>query len=413
MSEKVKKQHYVPQFYLRYFATPETAHFEGNDRARMRIHACKKEGGKRLVNQLIANVAAENYFYDLPNDDEQMIEKWLGRDVEARVGPIYKSVVDSETTNALAYSDMHTLALFLAIQYHRTRKFRDSQMKVLQKFLDAAQDHPEHFKDFVKENSQYTVPDIEAMLSRRRVDIATRRLEAFRLPPDQRTERIAELNREFELFDKVSTDIERSLKSYSQGKISDELLQIMSYLSENPSLRQAQSMRASVPKLAQRLLSMEWSVHKYSQNTFRFTSDSPLLTFPTAVPASKNDWEALSLYSMTYLGQVRFYIDEIVEDYPPMIFIFPLTPHLDLFITPVKAAPMGEDQGVADAWNLPQVVQAHQFVFSAKNDFSTVPEAVEEYLTHKKIIEQRIPARMEDEPHLNKREPRHKRWVRP
>ncbi len=137
------------------------------------------------------------------------------------------------------------------------------------------------------------------------------------------------------------------------------------------------------------------------------------MVFPLAVPASKNDWEAHELFSMTW---VHFYTDEIIEDYPPMAFILPLTPHFDLSIAPhgqMLASDDLLDQQDASTWNLFQVVQAHRFIFSAQNDFSTVNKAVEDYFWHKRLIEQLIPARTEEEPHLNKKEPRHKRWMKP
>lgn len=70
------------------------------------------------------------------------------------------------------------------------------------------------------------------------------------------------------------------------------------------------------------------------------------------------------------------------------------------------------DEKVASGWNMFQVAQARRFVFSAHDDFSVVTEAIEDYVWHKRLIEQLIPARMRDEPHLNKREPHHKRWIR-
>ena len=412
MSAKVKKQHYVPQVYLRYFATPETANHENDEK---RVHAYMKEEGRQLDKQLISGVAAENYFYDMPFDDAQVVEKWLGKDVEGLVGPILKKIVETQSVDALSYSELHGLAFFLSVQHHRTRKFRGLQSESTRSLLAAAKNHPQHFEDFIKENSQYTVPNTEAILSEKRIELATRRLEALQLPSDQQAARVAELDAELEQFNQVADKIMLDMESYKRGKPSDELMEMLEYNAENPSVEQARSLQMSVPKLAQRLINMDWSVQKYRQDDFRLTSDSPLLLIPLGFPSSEDDWNALELFHLTLLGEVHFYTDELVEDHPPMMFVFPLTPHLDLFISPdrdgfIGKALLGEN---AENWNEVQVMQAHRFVFSAHKDFSTVPKAVELYLGHKQMVEELIPARMQAEPHLNKKQPRDKRWVVP
>lgn len=412
MSDKVKKQHYVPQVYLRYFATPETASHEDDKK---RIHAYMKEEGEQLDNQPVSGVAAENYFYDMPFDDAQVVEKWLGKDVEGRVGPILKKLVETQSVDALSYSELHDLAFFLSVQHHCTRKFRSLQSESTRNLLDAAKNHPQHFEDFIKENSQYTVPDVEAMLSKEHIELATRRLEALQLPPDQRAARMAELDTELERLNQITDEIKRDMENYKQGKPSDELMEMLKHNAENPSVAQARSLKMSVPKLAQRLTNMEWSIQKYRQDDFRLTSDSPLLLIPLGFPASEDDWGALELFHLTSLGEVHFYTDELVEDHPPMMFVFPLTPHLDLFISPdrdgfIGKALLGEN---AESWNEAQVMQARRFVFSAHRDFSVVSKAVELYLGHKQMVEELIPARMQAEPRLNKKQPRDKRWVVP
>ena len=176
-----------------------------------------------------------------------------------------------------------------------------------------------------------------------------------------------------------------------------------------------QTVENHLSKLEDRVGRMEWNVHKYSQDAFRFTSDNPLMLIPLARPANKNDREADGLLSLVWLGMVHFYIDEIIEEYPPMGFVLPLTPHLDLSIAPhgwMLASKELLGQRDASAWNRFQAVQAHRLIFSAQNDFSVVPKAVEDFFWHKRLIEQLIPARIKEEPHLNEKEPRHKRWIR-
>lgn len=199
------------------------------------------------------------------------------------------------------------------------------------------------------------MPDVERILSEERIAVASRRLEAQRLPFEEQAQRLTALDEELKLFNKRAIDVKQFLEDYKRGKVSDEFLNSIKYRADNPHINQAQSLQASVPKLAQKLLDMEWNVHKYSKKAFRFTSDNPLMIFPLAVPASKNDWEAHELFSMIWLGIVHFYTDEIIEDYPPMAFILPLTPHFDLSIAPhgqMLASDNLLDQKDASTWNL-------------------------------------------------------------
>ncbi len=402
-----KNQHYVPQFYLKQFKTPESRN------GKERVHTYFKGKDRYIGDKMVEDIASEDWFYRITGEKPQIIDDSLTA-LENRAAPLLEKLIEAKTTDGLTYSDLHDLALFLSTQHHRTSKFRGLQSESTQSLLDAAKDNPQYFEDFIKENSQYTVPDIEAMLSRERIDLATRRLAALQLPPEQQAARMAELDTELEHFNRIADEIGHDMESYRQGKVSDKFMEMLKYLAENPSVKQAQSLQMSVPKLVQRLVSMEWSVQRYREDVFRLTSDSPLLLYPLAVPASDDDWDALSLYSLTLMGEVHFYTDEIVEDHPPMMFVFPLTPHLDLFITPDRKGITGQEllgQSDADRWNEVQVIQAHRFVFSANKDFSIVPKAVEEYLAHKEMVEELIPARMQAEPHLNKKQPRDKRWI--
>lgn len=408
MPQKTKNQHYVPRTYLKHFATADSS----DDKPC--VNAYMKEEGKQLNNQSISEVASAKWFYDFPGDENQTVENHLSK-LEDRVGPILDELSISANISNLSYSDMYDLAFFLATQHYRTRKFRDMQTESIDALLDAAKNHPEHFEEFIKENSQYTAPDIERMLSEERIAIASRRLVALQLPREEQVQRIAELDEELRQFNERSKEVKRFIDNYKQGKVSDEFLQIVKTLSENPEIKQAQSLQASVPKLAQRLLSLEWIVHKYSQDANLFTSDNPFMFVPLARPANEDDWEADGLYSMTCLGIIHFYTDEIIEDYPPMAFTLPLTPHLRLVIAPPGAMRTNGailDQQDADIWNIFQVAQAHRFIFSAQDDFSAVPKAVESYLKHKRFIDEILPALMAEKPNAFKREPRHRRWVK-
>ena len=75
---KVKTQHYVPRFLLRQFteefyssqeADPSLEHYAAED-GHLYVFS-KADGGRFRSN--VTNIAAETYFYDLPDDKEQLL----------------------------------------------------------------------------------------------------------------------------------------------------------------------------------------------------------------------------------------------------------------------------------------------------------------------------------------------------
>lgn len=71
------------------------------------------------------NVASESYFYDVPNEEEQRIEKTLNL-IESSFDTIYKKILASEDLGSLTSGEKETVALFVAAQEHRTREHREA-----------------------------------------------------------------------------------------------------------------------------------------------------------------------------------------------------------------------------------------------------------------------------------------------
>lgn len=407
---KVKRQHYVPRMYLKHFATPESSG------GKPQIHAYIREEGKKLSESAIAieNVAVEKWFYDLPGEDDQAVEKHLST-LEANASPLLEELANSANIKGLSHSNKNDLAYFLATQHYRTRKFRDLAVESSKDLIEAASNDPDEFRNFIKKNSEYTNPLIEKLLSSIHIDIAMRRMAALQMSSDEQAKLLPVLDEELRRFTEFAAKVRQEREEYAKGKVSAGCLQTMKAFTESPAIMQAQSLQASVPKLAQRLLDMEWNIHRFSKDTFRFTSDSPLMLIPLRRPASNNDGEAHLLYGMTVLGMVDFFLDEIIEKYPPMMFVLPLTPYLDLSIAPYGEITTDNElsgQKTAFIWNSFQVLQANRFIFSAQKDFSMVPEAVEKYKKHRMIVEQAIPAWLEENEHTNREEPSSSRWMK-
>jgi hypothetical protein len=118
---RVKNQHYVPRFYLKAFCA--------NGRS---LFVFDKLTGKTFQAG-VANVASESLFYDLPArpggpDDAQVVEKALS-DLEAGFAGALKELLAEVERDGRFQPDIPgrkpTLAYFIALQYCRTRQFRD------------------------------------------------------------------------------------------------------------------------------------------------------------------------------------------------------------------------------------------------------------------------------------------------
>lgn len=117
----VKRQHFVPQFYLRGFAMDED---------RKQIHVFDKVSRVQSVEK-IRDVAQLPYFYDADKIDStvgqaQFLEKMFGR-MESRVAPLLLKIIDSATTLVqpeFTDDDLGEIVAFVAFQFLRTHDAR-------------------------------------------------------------------------------------------------------------------------------------------------------------------------------------------------------------------------------------------------------------------------------------------------
>jgi len=117
---KIKKQHYVPQFYLRNFSSDGVT-----------IQVYDKFTGK-VFRANIKDVGSEKYFYDIPNLEdelgvEQFIEKYF-HSTEQSTSKTIANILDGLNNNSfikLHPKNRAALAEFLALQFLRTKRFRN------------------------------------------------------------------------------------------------------------------------------------------------------------------------------------------------------------------------------------------------------------------------------------------------
>jgi hypothetical protein len=121
-----KVQHYVPRFLLRNFGTGK----------KDKLHVFDKQVEKTFATN-IKNVAAESRYYDFELEGRSLtIEPGLSM-VESFAKPIVKSILDADSLAHITPEDRAKLSIFLAIQFTRTKWFRE-QYRDLPKQLEAA-----------------------------------------------------------------------------------------------------------------------------------------------------------------------------------------------------------------------------------------------------------------------------------
>jgi len=147
---KLKRQHYVPQFYLERFAR------------RGRLCIFDKADGRIFVSTT-KNVACSNYFYDVPDDvlkpmeDAQRFEKALSQ-LEGTCAAIFKRLLDSSTDerSPLSEADKRSLAYYITVQIVRTQRFKseylDFASKTVNLFEKLAQQKIPGYKRALKYN---------------------------------------------------------------------------------------------------------------------------------------------------------------------------------------------------------------------------------------------------------------------
>jgi len=108
----VKMQHYVPRSYLRKFAISGTE----------RLFCYNLRTGK-VINADIGNIGGEQHFYDF-NAPNQPFEEYLEA-IESSISKIYRAILIEETVARLSPNEREQIAIFLIVQFSRTRHFRE------------------------------------------------------------------------------------------------------------------------------------------------------------------------------------------------------------------------------------------------------------------------------------------------
>lgn len=148
MANRVIKEHYVPQRYLKRFANGN--HFFAYDKEKKQQrpgsisdYACERFFYDVDFDELRADILAENPEFefdpemdDLINSlDKQHIEHWFGQNIETWLfNPIEKIITsyimcnpqNIDSVQVLSDAEMNYLSIYLATQFVRSKEFRES-----------------------------------------------------------------------------------------------------------------------------------------------------------------------------------------------------------------------------------------------------------------------------------------------
>jgi|SRR3972149_1443164 len=145
-----EQQHYVPRFLLKNFAHGK----------KPKIFAYDKSNDKRFHTN-IKNVAAENGFYDLEVEDGVLTMEPNLAHLEANTSGIIKKLIKDRNIKSLSEDEVAILALFLAVQFVRTKehrlKFEHLGKQVAQKLHDMRGVSKENIKELIR--SSESVPE--------------------------------------------------------------------------------------------------------------------------------------------------------------------------------------------------------------------------------------------------------------
>lgn len=125
---KVKRQHYVPQVFLRAFAVNE------------KVHVVDLDEGKEYRTS-IANIAVESHFYNENITDIHLsTEDWLAQLEGDATSVVGKLLHDPDSIMSLSIDEEFSLTRFLVALRFRTPAFRDYNDKIFTSLLQQIKD---------------------------------------------------------------------------------------------------------------------------------------------------------------------------------------------------------------------------------------------------------------------------------
>ncbi|HEY4084140.1 MAG TPA: DUF4238 domain-containing protein [Burkholderiaceae bacterium] len=115
-----KVQHYVPQFLLKKFCNDKKDQVFVFDKQSAQTFSCN-----------VKNIASESRFYDLRIDDKEVtLERQLS-ELEGATKPLLDRIIEKDSVQVFDASELDLLCSFLAVQFTRTKAFREQTLNGL------------------------------------------------------------------------------------------------------------------------------------------------------------------------------------------------------------------------------------------------------------------------------------------
>jgi len=143
---EVKRQHYIPQMYLRPFAV------DG------KIRVVDLDGGKREYKTSVGNVAVESHFYNVNVEDLRLsTEDWLA-ELECAAVPVFNKLIENpESILSLSLEEELIISRFITALRFRTPAFQDWNKRlttsILTQIRNMAKDQIFHMKSRKEANA--------------------------------------------------------------------------------------------------------------------------------------------------------------------------------------------------------------------------------------------------------------------
>jgi hypothetical protein len=143
-----KVQHYVPQFLLKNF---------GNGK-KDQIHVFDKNTSRTFLTNA-KNVASESRFYDFNIDGKETTLEPVLTKIESAAKPIFQRLLEADCIATLSDLDKGSLSTFLAVQFTRTKSFREQFRSIPELLLAKLRKKANNEADLEAIKDYITVPD--------------------------------------------------------------------------------------------------------------------------------------------------------------------------------------------------------------------------------------------------------------
>lgn len=108
-------QHYVPKMYLRHFFISESEE---------RLWCFDKVAGN-IFQSSLDRISGEDFFYDPGEFEDPPIERFM-QFIEGLTPPVIERLISQDGLDELSREESRILAVFVAVQWHRTRERRNA-----------------------------------------------------------------------------------------------------------------------------------------------------------------------------------------------------------------------------------------------------------------------------------------------